>query len=267
MRVIDFHAHAFPDALAERAIPQLEEEGDIKAALDGKVSSLLRSMDRAGIEKCVLCSIATRPEQFKSILRWSKDVASDRLIPFPSVHPRDPAAAEGIKCLHDEGFKGVKFHPYYQDFFLEEEALLPIYEAAERHGLIFVVHTGFDLAFERIRRADPARIVKVLERFPRLKFVATHLGAWEDWDEVRKHLLGKPVYMETSFSLSLLGREKARELILSHPPDRWLFGTDSPWEDQGEALREIKALDLGADLEERMLWRNAEALLSQDETS
>ena len=49
MRIIDFHAHAFPDALAERAMPALEEEGNIKAALDGKISSLLRSMDEAGI--------------------------------------------------------------------------------------------------------------------------------------------------------------------------------------------------------------------------
>ena len=50
MRIIDFHAHAFPDALAERAMPALEAEGDIRAALDGKVSSLLRSMDAAGID-------------------------------------------------------------------------------------------------------------------------------------------------------------------------------------------------------------------------
>lgn len=266
MSVIDFHAHAFPDALAERAIPQLEEEGDIKAALDGKVSSLLRSMDRFGIEKSVLCSIATRPEQFKPILRWSKDVASERLVPFPSIHPRDPAA-DNVRIVREEGLKGIKFHPYYQDFHLDEEAMLPIYEAAERLGLIFVVHTGFDLAFERIRRADPARIIKCLERFPRLKFVTTHLGAWEDWDEVRKHLLGRPIYMETSFSLSLIGPEKARELILAHPADRLLFGTDSPWEDQGEALRQIKALGLGAALEERLLCRNAEALLSQCEAS
>jgi len=37
MEIIDFHAHAFPDHLAGRAIPALEAEGNVKARLDGKV--------------------------------------------------------------------------------------------------------------------------------------------------------------------------------------------------------------------------------------
>jgi len=60
--IIDFHTHAFPDELAARAIPFLEEEGNVKAWLDGTAADLLRSMDRAGIERSVICSIATRPQ-------------------------------------------------------------------------------------------------------------------------------------------------------------------------------------------------------------
>jgi len=86
--IIDFHAHAFPDALAERAIAHLEKEGNAKAFLDGKVSSLLASMDSAGIERAVVCSIATKPEQFAPILKWSREIASQRIIPLPSVHPK-----------------------------------------------------------------------------------------------------------------------------------------------------------------------------------
>ena len=67
--IIDFHAHAFPDAIAARAISHLEHGGGIKAFLDGTVSALLGSMDRAGIGTSVLCSIATKPEQFDSILK------------------------------------------------------------------------------------------------------------------------------------------------------------------------------------------------------
>ena len=34
--IIDFHTHAFPDDLSERVIKMLEDEGGIKAHLDGK---------------------------------------------------------------------------------------------------------------------------------------------------------------------------------------------------------------------------------------
>lgn len=261
MRAIDFHTHAFPDSLAERAIPSLEEEGDLKAALDGKVSSLLRSMDAAGIAVSVICSIATRPEQFEPILRWSLGVASERIIPFASIHPRDPEPAGKVRAVRDAGLAGIKLHPYYQDFRLDDASLFPLYEEAERLGTILVVHTGYDLAFERVRRADPRRIRFVLDAFPNLRLVTTHLGAWQDWDEVRAQILGRPIYMETSFSVGILEREKAREIIQGHPAEYVLFGSDSPWADQAESLAAIRALDLGPEREARILRENARTLL------
>lgn len=265
--IIDFHTHAFPDALAGRAITTLLEEGqkmyDVKAYLDGTVASLLASMDRNGIEKSVICSIATKPSQFDPILAWSQKINSGRIIPFPSIHPEDPDAADRVSRIRAAGLKGIKFHPYYQEFDIDEERVFPIYERIQAEGLIVVMHTGFDLAFERIRRADPAKIVRVLETFPALKLVTTHLGAWEDWEEVERHLAGKKIYMEVSYSLDCMTPETARRLILAHPEDHVLFGTDSPWADQGEALQMLKQLNLGEALEHRILRENALKLLAE----
>lgn len=264
--IIDFHTHAFPDALAERAVSALLEDGqkkyDVNAYLDGKISSLISSMDRSGIEKSVICSIATKPSQFDPILKWSEEIRSDRIIPFPSLHPESPDGAEQVRQIKAGGFKGVKFHPYYQDFEIDEKRLFPIYEELQKHGLIVVMHTGFDLAFERDRRCDPKKILNVLDAFPDLRLVTTHLGGWEDWDEVEKHLSGKKIYMEISFSLDCMPRETARRIILNHPKDHILFGTDSPWADQGQALRLLKTLELGQELENRILAENAHALLA-----
>jgi len=264
--IIDFHTHAFPDALADRAIRSLLEEGqkmyNVRAYLDGRVSSLLASMDHNNIERSIICSIATRPSQFDPILDWSKQIRSDRIIPFPSLHPGSPEAVEQVKQIKREGFKGVKFHPYYQEFSIDEKRLFPIYEELQKQELIVVMHTGFDLAFERDRKCDPKRILFVMDAFPDLKLVTTHLGAWEDWDEVERHLSGKKIYMEISFSLDCMPRETARRIILSHPKDHILFGTDSPWADQGKAIELLKDLELGHELESLILRENALKLLN-----
>ncbi len=263
--IIDFHTHAFPDALAERAVQVLLEEGqkkyDVQAFLDGRISSLLVSMDSNNIEKSIICMIATKPSQFDPIFNWSKQISSDRIIPFPSLHPESQNAADLVRKISAEGFRGVKFHPYYQEFCIDEKRLFPIYEALQREGLVVVMHTGFDLAFERDRKCDPLKILNVLDAFPDLKLVTTHLGAWEDWEEVERHLSGKKIYMEISFSLDCMPQETARRIIMNHPKDHILFGSDSPWADQGKAIDLLKGLGLGREIEDRILRENAVKLL------
>jgi len=262
MGIIDFHTHAFPDTLAEKAIGLLEREGGVPAKLDGRVSSLLSSMDRCGIEKSIVCSIATKPSQFDSILKWSETIATDRIIPFPSIHPDDPQAIEKVEIIKKKGFKGIKMHPYYEGFDINEKKMFPIYQKIADENLILVLHTGFDFAFERIRKADPEKIMEIKSAIPSFKLVTTHLGAWEDWDEVKRLLVGKDIYMEISYSLEFLDRDRAKDIIMNHPEEYVLFGTDSPWTDQRETLELFQSLGLPSSLEMKILRENAITLLS-----
>ncbi len=261
-RIIDFHTHAFPDKVAATAIPALEDIGKVKASHDGRISSLLASMDKAAIDASVLCCIATKIEQGASILSWSKAIRSERIIPFPSFHPDDSEALARIEEIKAAGFSGIKMHPYYQKFVLDEERMLPLYEKIMEQNLILVMHTGFDIGFPRERIADPKRIAAVIERFPNLKLVATHMGAWDQWDEVESTLAGRSLYMDISFSLHQLSVDDARRLLLKHPADKILFGTDSPWANQKEVIGQLQALALEPELNEAILHRNAEQLLA-----
>ena len=260
--IIDFHTHAFPDQVADRAIPALEGAGQVTAHLDGRLSSLIASMNTAGIEKSVICSIATSPKQFASILSWSKDIRSNRIIPFPSFHPEASDAIAQIAAIREAGFAGIKMHPYYQNFVLDEERMLPLYKKIAEEGLILVMHTGFDIGFPRERIADPEKILTVMERIPGLKFIATHFGAWDLWNEVEELMLGKPIYLDLSYALHLLPKEKARAMILAHPEEYLLFGSDSPWTSQQEVLTQLSGLGLSAELEEKILGGNAARLLA-----
>jgi predicted TIM-barrel fold metal-dependent hydrolase len=262
MRAIDFHTHAFPDSLADRAVPQLESEAEgARAYLDGKLGSLLASMDRAGIVASVVASIATKPTQWESILRWSVSIASSRIVPFASVHPSDPQVLDHLGAVREAGIQGIKLHPYYQEFDVDEKRIYPIYESLEQTGTILLCHTGFDIAFERFRRADPQRIHTIVRDFPDLLLVTSHCGAWEDWDEVERLLLGREIYMDISYSFPQMGKEKARRFLLGHPKEYLLFGSDSPWADQEAAVSAL--LDMGLEDErlQAILFENARRLL------
>ena len=259
--VTDIHTHAFPDRLADRAIAALEAEAPCKACLDGRVSSLLASMDRAGVSNSVVASIATRPAQFDPILAWSLEIASDRIIPFASVHPDDPEAVERVGRIAEAGLRGIKLHPYYQRFVVDEERMLPIYRAIADAGLVFLCHAGFDIAFPRDRIADPVRVRRVLDRVPDLRLIAAHFGAWEDWDQVVEHFLGRPIFLDLSYSFGFIDPVLAQRILLEHPADRLLFGTDSPWGEQAETLRALRGRGLPDDRMQAILCDNAARLL------
>ena len=259
--IVDFHTHAFPDKLAARAIAHLERQGGIHASLDGTVGALLDSMDRAGIAAAVVCSIATDPAQFGAILRWSSAIAGPRLIPFPSVHPAatDPASEVGL--IAAAGFLGVKLHPEYQQFHIDDPGLAPLYGALEKAGLIALFHAGHDIGFPDSERAAPQRILAVHRAFPSLKIVAAHLGGYRRWEEVAAHLLGSGVWLDTCYAIGHVPERLLREILGGHRPDRILFGSDSPWTDQAAEIARIRALGLSSECTELILGGAARSLL------
>jgi len=260
--IIDVHTHAFPDHLAARAMAQLQAETDqVIAVLDGTVGDLLKSMDRAGISASVVASIATKASQFDAILRWSDTIRSERIIPFPSLCPKSDHAVEQVRRVAAEGFRGIKLHPYYQQFLLDDARVFPVYAAAEECGLVILMHCGFDIAFPRERVADPVKLARVLERFPQLKVIAAHLGAWMDWDEVEVHLLGRPVYLDVSTCFDFMERDQTERILHGHPRDFLLFGSDSPWVDQLRTLEQLRSFGLDAGVEVAVEGENAAELL------
>lgn len=262
--ITDFHTHAFPDGLAERAIASLSEGNEHRAFHDGTVAGLRKSMEEAGIGRSVICSIATKPAQFQNILDWSLTVNSEQLVALGSVHPQAADPAGELAQLQQAGLCGIKVHPYYQDFVYDSPEMARVWRAAEQLGLLVVSHTGFDAAYPaRDRRCDPEHILRVVERFPDLKLVTTHLGSWDDWDMVERYLIGKPVYIEISFGVQMVAPERLREMLLAHPAGYLLFGTDSPWTCQRESLELLRSLKLPASLEQALLSDNADRLLRQ----
>ncbi len=262
MSVIDIHTHAFPDSLAERAISQLAKASTFEPVGDGTVAGLIASMDQANIDLSVICSIATRPDQTKSILEWSEKIRNDRIEPFPSIHPDTPKPRNWMKKIAKAGFAGIKLHPMYQDFIFDEDRARPIFEAACEFGLIVAAHCGLDICFPPTDlRASPQRVRNVIDRHPGLKLICGHMGGWRLWDDVEQYLLGTDVYLETSFSLFELEPTRAAEMIRRHGAERVMLGSDWPWRRQDQSIKEVEQLGMDEKDLRKILWSNAARLL------
>ena len=261
MPVIDMHTHAFPDDLAQRAIASLEASANWKAVADGTISSLVESMDAAGVDISVVCPIATSARQTKGVFKWCKAIRGERIEPFPSVHPDTPEAGKWVHKIAKANFVGIKLHPMYQDFFPDEPRMDEIYAAATECGLTVALHCGFDISYPADARARPDRVAQVVRRHPAMQLICTHLGGWKDWDQARRHLVGSDVYLETSFSLERLGAAESAKIIRDHGVERVLFGTDWPWVAQDHEIALVKALGLDEKETGQILWSNASRLL------
>ena len=69
--VIDFHTHNFPDSIAARAMASMVEKLQRKflPVADGTLRAQLEDAGRHGIDRCVMCPIATKPQQAASSAR------------------------------------------------------------------------------------------------------------------------------------------------------------------------------------------------------
>lgn len=260
--ILDFHTHAFPEKIAGKAMSVLSKNsGNVEPLTDGTAAGLLAHMDSRGVEKAVVLGIATNPRQQKNVNDFAASICSDRLIAFGSVHPDAPDALEELHRIHALGLRGVKFHPEYQDFFVDEKRMLPIYELCDRLGLVVVFHAGVDIGYPNPVHCPPKRLAQVLSAFPKGRVVAAHFGGYALWTDVETYLAGKNLYLDTSYSYSRMPGPQASAIVQKHGADRILFGSDLPWSDEGAERRFVDSFAVTAKEREAILGFNAMKLL------
>ncbi len=259
--VIDFHTHCFADNIAARAVASIAQAADIPARSDGTVSGIRASMKKAGIDKSILLSIATKPQQTSKINQWAISIQDSDLIPFGSIHPDFDDWKNELDRLQQAGIRGIKFHPDYQQFYVDDPKMFPVYEKAAQLGLIMVFHAGVDLGLPAPYHCPPQRMRKVVRSFPDAKLVAAHMGGYQYWDEVERFLVGETLYLDTSFSLHGMSREQFLRILSGHGADRLLFASDSPWASQSEEVGRLQAMELPESVRQAILGGNAVKLL------
>ena len=195
---------------------------------DGTVRGLKEMGRKAGIDHFIVHSVATKPEQVKSINAFISEAVQSSGGMFTglgAMHPLSQTLEEDFAHLLELGLKGVKIHPDFQKFHVDDEKAFRIYELCEKNNVPVLVHTG-DYRYDY---SNPERVVNVLKTFPHLKFIGAHLGGWSVWERAKALLWGYPnLYVDTSSSAYWLNAHQMIEMIRAYGAEHVMFGSDYP---------------------------------------
>lgn len=258
-RIFDFHVHAFPDAIADKATVNLGNFYNFVVQCGGKMSDLKAHAKEAGVECILLHATATAPKQVRSVNDFVAANTGDGVYGFGTMHPDYDDIEGEVDRIISLGLKGIKLHPDFQEFNADDPKMFKIYSVIEGR-LPLLIHAGD----ERYDFSSPKRIANILAAFPKLKVVAAHLGGYASWDKVKEHLLGKDVFFDTSSALWRLSKEEALDIIKRHGTDKILFGSDYPVTSQKDEL--VRFFNLGLSEKENadILFNNARRFLNLD---
>lgn len=264
--IIDAHAHIFPDKIAEKASDGISAfYGGMKVRYDGALGTLLREGGEAGVDRFIVQSVATVPAQVRAINDFIADSVKkypDKLIGFGALHPDYPDIEGEVERIISLGLKGVKLHSDFQQFNIDDEFAFRIYEACEGR-LPILFHVGDD----RYDFSAPARLLRVVKRFPRLTVIGAHLAGWSEWDRGAALFEHSGIYADCSSSLYAMSPEHAAELIRKIGVERVMWGTDYPMWDAAEELERFNKLPFSAEERELILYKNALRLIGDERTA
>lgn len=257
--IIDIHNHIFPDNMASKAVESTGGYYGIQMLGKGTVSDMLESGSKIKVNKYIVHSTATKVEQVKTINDYIASVilTNNSLVGFGTLHPDLDNIDVEVQRMISLGIKGVKLHPDFQRFNIDQDNMLPLYSRIE-NKLPLLIHMG-----DRNKDfSSPKRLANILGLFPKLTVIAAHLGGYSVWNESMHYLVGKNVYLDTSSSLMFLERKKALQMIKRHGVEKVLFGTDYPMWTHKEELERVCKLELAQKELDNILWGNAKRLLN-----
>lgn len=325
--VVDFQHHFMPERILRKHLGSGQttaceyKEGIPTYTYHGLLANLdqhLADMDLAGIDVAVLTCAAGWETSLEECRRVNDEVAQiqkdsgGRFVGLAHIAPLEPGALEELeRAVRQLGLRGVAITPRLQPstannpaLQLDARELDPFYERLVALDVPLFIHPSLlPIGYDAMREYDLARMLGrefelactvvrlimggVLERFPALKVVVSHLGgglpillgrvrAFTDprtWGRGDRPL-PRPfdeyldrLYFDTA---GFAGQSRAvQAALLELKPQQLLLGTDYPQElRSGEAVKSfvdaIRRLDLPERAREGLLGGTAARLLKLD---
>jgi predicted TIM-barrel fold metal-dependent hydrolase len=258
--IIDAHAHVWPDHIAGRVLAA--RPVGLTPMGDGTLDGLRATMDSAGIDLACCLAIANVAAHVAGTNRFIGAIDRSRFVPFGTVHP-DLPIEQNLASLRDNGIRGVKLHPLFQQLSLADTRVIELLGALAEAGIVVITHAGAGGDDTANERGDPRHIRALTEKLPDLVLIACHYGGYHRLDEAARSVVGSGAILETSWppTVAALDRGRVRGLIDAHGRRRVVFGSDWPMADPGAEITAVRELGLPADDEAALLGGTLAGLL------
>ena len=229
LKKIDAHIHIIPDEV-HRANPDAE---DVWAYAD--LERYRAVMEENHVEKAVimplndpfLMSMGFTADDVHRNLFDMKQRSQGRFYTFADLDVRN-ASEESVcflrRAVDVRKTDGIKVHPNNSGIAADSPYFDAVYAFAEERGIPVAIHC-YPGRENDLSSAD--RIVRIAERYPALKLIVCHMGAFE-WER----LLPLGCHVDISAILPvyarILGIAKTNQLLRAFGVHRLLFATDYP---------------------------------------
>ena len=252
-KVINAHCHIYPEKIASKAVKGIRDFYDLDMSLNGKVDNLIEDGNKVGVVHYLVHSVATTPKQVRSINEFISSVTG-----FGTLHPDSDDIEGDFEHLIDLGLKGVKLHPDFQQFALNEDKAFKLGEVINEDNVPVLIHCGD----YRYNYSNPEQLKPFLEKFPDMLVIGAHFAGWSVWAEATEKLAGTPnLYVDLSSSLYELSPQDAKKFIYKYGVDKVLWGTDYPmWEAESE-MELFHKIGLTPEEENMILYENSAKIL------
>ena len=194
----------------------------------------------------------------------------DVLIPFASVDPARPEAAERARRLISEhGVKGFKFHPNLQAFFPNDRSAYPLYEVIAAAGLPALFHSGHSGIGTGmkggggflLKYSNPMCLDDVAADLPELEIVIAHPSfPWQD-EAISVCLHKANVWIDLSGWSPKYFPPQLVQYANTQLKERVLFGSDYPLITPDRWLADFEEAPFKDEVRPLILKENAARLL------
>jgi predicted TIM-barrel fold metal-dependent hydrolase len=251
MDAIDIHVHHNWTTLDERPDYQLARTRDLAR--------------QSGVGRVLLLTSGahTTPEQLRErndcTLRLA---ASDPEFYLPAMYL---CAPHGAKAIREEARRGAQAGMLAIKHGLSERASDPevdtVAEAAAEFGLPILFHAWYKTVEVFEGESTAADIAALARRHPHTRIIMAHLtGVGRRGVQDVEDLPNVSVDTSGGWYDSEMVEYAVRHL----GPERVLFGSDYPGRDYAPQKGRVEGANLSPDVKEKILWRNAAAVLGLD---